>query len=42
MNAPLHVLIIARSEDDALRAAFGKSWDLWAAKIRYRLVPGVY
>jgi protein-S-isoprenylcysteine O-methyltransferase Ste14 len=31
-----------KQEDDALRAAFGKSWDIWAAKIRYRLVPGVY
>ena len=31
-----------KQEDDALRAAFGKSWDMWAEKTKYKLLPGIY
>jgi len=31
-----------KQEDNALRAAFGKSWDIWAEKTKYKLLPGIY
>ncbi|CAE6504490.1 unnamed protein product [Rhizoctonia solani] len=32
----------AKSEDEMLRGHFGKEWDRWAEKTKYRVVPGVY
>ena len=29
-------------EDAELRRVFGKAWDAWAGRVRWRLVPGVY
>ncbi|KAF9231819.1 hypothetical protein BU15DRAFT_55695 [Melanogaster broomeanus] len=29
-------------EDRMLKRAFGKDWERWAERVRYRLVPGVY
>jgi len=31
-----------KQEDAALRAAFGKSWDIWVAETKYKLLPGIY
>ena len=31
-----------RSEDRILREQFGKEWDTWAYRTRYRLVPFIY
>lgn len=31
-----------RTEDGFLRDKFGASWNGWAAKVQYRLLPGVY
>ncbi len=28
-------------EDEALRKRFGDKWDAWAARVRYRIVPGI-
>jgi len=28
-------------EDELMRKQFGETWKLWAAKVPYRLVPGV-
>ena len=36
------IFIRVKKEDDMLRAAFGKSWDIWARSVKYRLVPGVF
>jgi protein-S-isoprenylcysteine O-methyltransferase Ste14 len=36
------VFVRVKKEDDMLRAAFGKSWDIWAQSVKYRLVPGVF
>jgi protein-S-isoprenylcysteine O-methyltransferase Ste14 len=30
------------SEDQVLRKEFGKEWDEWSTKVKYRLVPGVF
>ncbi|KAF8955206.1 hypothetical protein BDZ97DRAFT_1966827 [Flammula alnicola] len=37
-------ICIVRSgkEDNSLRKLFGKQWDAWAAKVRYRIVPGIF
>jgi len=29
------------AEDKALRKRFGNKWDAWAARVRYRIVPGI-
>ncbi|PPQ79747.1 hypothetical protein CVT24_010123 [Panaeolus cyanescens] len=29
-------------EDKMLKKKFGKEWEEWAARVRYRLIPGVY
>jgi len=29
-------------EDAAMKKQFGKEWDNWAHRVRYRLIPGVY
>ncbi|KAF9236659.1 hypothetical protein BU15DRAFT_89056 [Melanogaster broomeanus] len=29
-------------EDRMLKAAFGKEWERWAERVKYRLIPGVY
>jgi protein-S-isoprenylcysteine O-methyltransferase Ste14 len=44
LSIAFQVMVFKRvkQEDDTMRAAFGKSWDIWAAKVKYRLVPGVY
>lgn len=31
-----------RKEDGMLRSKFGKEWEEWANRVRYRLVPGIY
>ncbi|KAJ7254984.1 hypothetical protein B0H12DRAFT_1016636 [Mycena haematopus] len=31
-----------RKEDEMLRGRFGKEWEEWAARVPYRIVPGVY
>ncbi|KAF5326287.1 hypothetical protein D9611_000463 [Ephemerocybe angulata] len=31
-----------RREDEAMRGVFGKEWEVWARRVRWRLVPGVY
>lgn len=37
-------LMITRpgKEDEMLKKEFGKTWDQWAKRVPYRLVPGVY
>jgi len=30
------------SEDKALKSRFGAQWDLWASRVRYLVIPGVY
>ncbi|KAL5639996.1 hypothetical protein ACGC1H_007335 [Rhizoctonia solani] len=32
----------AKSEDEMLRRHFGKEWDRWAERTKYRVVPGLY
>jgi protein-S-isoprenylcysteine O-methyltransferase Ste14 len=36
--------IVARTptEDALLRKQFGAEWDAWAAKVPYRIIPGVF
>ncbi|KAF9231817.1 hypothetical protein BU15DRAFT_55704 [Melanogaster broomeanus] len=29
-------------EDRMMKRAFGKDWERWAERVRYRLIPGVY
>jgi protein-S-isoprenylcysteine O-methyltransferase Ste14 len=29
-------------EDKMLQRAFGKEWEEWAKKVKYRLLPGIY
>ncbi|KDR77238.1 hypothetical protein GALMADRAFT_66575 [Galerina marginata CBS 339.88] len=29
-------------EDKALKKQFGKEWDQWASRVRYRVVPGIW
>jgi len=29
-------------EDAAMKKQFGKEWDAWARRVRYRLIPGIY
>lgn len=31
-----------RVEERGLRARFKGEWEIWAGKVRYRLVPGIY
>lgn len=31
-----------KTEDMMLRREFGAEWDLWASRVRYRLIPGVF
>jgi protein-S-isoprenylcysteine O-methyltransferase Ste14 len=40
---PLY-LVLSRMEveDRALRERFGREWDEWAGRVRYRVIPGVY
>ncbi|PPQ85014.1 hypothetical protein CVT25_010403 [Psilocybe cyanescens] len=30
------------AEDEMLRKEFGKEWEMWARRVRYKLIPGVY
>lgn len=30
------------NEDKALRDRFGKQWDNWASRVRYRVIPGLW
>ncbi|KAF8968471.1 hypothetical protein BDZ97DRAFT_1655019 [Flammula alnicola] len=32
----------SREEDHGLRKLFGKQWDAWAVKVRYRVIPGIF
>jgi protein-S-isoprenylcysteine O-methyltransferase Ste14 len=38
------VTIIKRSviEDEVMKMTFGKEWEDWASKTRYKLIPGVF
>ncbi|KAI0065839.1 hypothetical protein BV25DRAFT_1913273 [Artomyces pyxidatus] len=38
----LSILLRAPQEDALLRAQFGAEWDAWAARVPYRVVPGVF
>lgn len=29
-------------EDEMMKAEFGKNWEAWAAKVKWRLIPGVF
>lgn len=29
-------------EDEALRRIFGKTWEIWARDVPYKLIPGLY
>ena len=29
-------------EDEGLKKTFGREWDVWAGKVRYRIVVGVF
>ncbi|KAI0311443.1 hypothetical protein OF83DRAFT_1068801 [Amylostereum chailletii] len=29
-------------EDELLRRQFGQEWETWAAKVRYRVIPGIF
>jgi protein-S-isoprenylcysteine O-methyltransferase Ste14 len=29
-------------EDEVLKKSFGKEWDEWASRVRWRIMPGVY
>jgi len=45
ITAVIGFLVIAprlEKEDIMLRKRFGLQWDEWAAKVPYRLIPGVY
>ncbi|KAF8701559.1 Protein-S-isoprenylcysteine O-methyltransferase, partial [Rhizoctonia solani] len=32
----------AKAEDEMLRGHFGKEWDRWAERTKYKVVPGIY
>ncbi|KAF9231526.1 hypothetical protein BU15DRAFT_29738, partial [Melanogaster broomeanus] len=36
------VIMRMPEEDRMLKRAFGKEWERWAERVRYRLIPGVY
>lgn len=38
------LVAISRSpvEDEMLQRALGEKWEIWAKKVKYRLLPGVY
>ncbi|KAI0265799.1 hypothetical protein BC834DRAFT_955012 [Gloeopeniophorella convolvens] len=36
------IVLRAPAEDALLRKQFGAEWDAWAARVRYRIIPGVY
>jgi protein-S-isoprenylcysteine O-methyltransferase Ste14 len=38
----LNALKRAVKEDEMLRKKFGKEWEEWARKTRYRFVPGIW
>jgi len=38
----IYVVIRTKAEDEALRKEFGKQWDVWAAKVPYRVIPGLF
>ena len=31
----------ARQEDAGLKKTFGKEWEVWAARVKYRIIPGI-
>lgn len=31
-----------KQEDNTLHAEFGKSWEEWAKKVRFKMIPGIY
>lgn len=31
-----------KTEDIMLQREFGAEWDLWASRVKYRLIPGVF
>jgi len=39
---PLGVMRRMKDEDEALRRRFGVEWDVWASKVRYMMIPGVF
>ena len=38
---PAALLVRMVAEDRAMRKQFGDKWDAWAARVRYRIVPGI-
>ena len=38
----LSTILRAPAEDALLRKQFGPQWDAWAAKVPYRIIPGVF
>jgi protein-S-isoprenylcysteine O-methyltransferase Ste14 len=38
----LSIVLRAPTEDALLRKQFGARWDEWAARVPYRIVPGVF
>ena len=41
MGLPYGALSRMKAEDRALRRRFGDKWDVWAAKVRYMIIPGI-
>ncbi|KAF9258634.1 hypothetical protein L218DRAFT_876687 [Marasmius fiardii PR-910] len=43
LGAELLLVTMRVGEEDMLmRKQFGKEWDMWREKVRFRLIPGVY
>jgi len=38
----VYLVIRSKAEDEVLRKEFGKQWDVWAAKVPYRVIPGFF
>jgi len=42
MGRAFYVFERATMEDEGLGKEFGHEWDVWAAKVRYRIVVGIF
>ncbi|PPQ99301.1 hypothetical protein CVT24_009169 [Panaeolus cyanescens] len=40
--APFLTLLRMPQEDEVLKNHFGEQWEVWAQRVRYRIIPGVY
>jgi len=38
----IYLVMRMKEEDEALRKEFGQQWDVWAAKVPYRVIPGFF